>query len=106
MPVIDILVPHDHPAFPGHFPGMPIVPGVVLLDETLWAIAAATGVSLAQCTIASIKFKSVVRQGQPVTLRFEPTAECGFRFELRSLDRPVASGAISVTVPRGAVDGG
>jgi 3-hydroxymyristoyl/3-hydroxydecanoyl-(acyl carrier protein) dehydratase len=30
-------VPADHPALPGHFPGNPIVPGVLLLDEVLTA---------------------------------------------------------------------
>ena len=30
-------VPADHPAFPGHFPGRPILPGVVLLDAVLQA---------------------------------------------------------------------
>lgn len=28
----------DHPSLPGHFPGRPVVPGVVLLDRVLEAI--------------------------------------------------------------------
>ena len=27
-----LSVPAEHPALPGHFPGRPIVPGVVILD--------------------------------------------------------------------------
>src|SRR4051812_20152814 len=30
-------IPADHPSLPGHFPGNPIVPGVVLLDEVIRA---------------------------------------------------------------------
>jgi 3-hydroxyacyl-[acyl-carrier-protein] dehydratase len=26
------MIPRDHPSLPGHFPGRPIVPGVVVLD--------------------------------------------------------------------------
>ena len=26
------VIPQDHPSLPGHFPGQPIVPGVVILD--------------------------------------------------------------------------
>ena len=33
----------DHPCLPGHFPGRPLVPGVVLLDRVLAAIEAAHG---------------------------------------------------------------
>ena len=31
-------LPSDHPALPGHFPGRPIVPGVLLLDAAFNAI--------------------------------------------------------------------
>jgi 3-hydroxyacyl-[acyl-carrier-protein] dehydratase len=30
-------VPADHPSLPGHFPGNPIVPGVLLLDAVIQA---------------------------------------------------------------------
>ena len=33
------LIPSDHPGLPGHFPDAPIVPGVVVLDEVLSAVA-------------------------------------------------------------------
>jgi 3-hydroxymyristoyl/3-hydroxydecanoyl-(acyl carrier protein) dehydratase len=36
----EFRVPHDHPSLAGHFPGRPVVPGVVLLDHVLGALAA------------------------------------------------------------------
>lgn len=35
--VFELRFGADHPALPGHFPGRPIVPGVVLLDSVLGA---------------------------------------------------------------------
>ena len=32
---VTVLVPPQHPAFDGHFPDAPLLPGVVLLDEML-----------------------------------------------------------------------
>jgi 3-hydroxyacyl-[acyl-carrier-protein] dehydratase len=33
--VARFAVPADHPCLPGHFPGRPVVPGVVLLDRVM-----------------------------------------------------------------------
>ena len=35
-----IAIPADHPAFDGHFPGQPLLPGVVLLAEVMEAALA------------------------------------------------------------------
>ena len=37
VPIL-LRFPADHPAGPGHFPGNPIIPGAVLLDELVAAI--------------------------------------------------------------------
>jgi 3-hydroxyacyl-[acyl-carrier-protein] dehydratase len=33
-----LAVAHDHPALPGHFPGQPLVPAVVILDLVMAAL--------------------------------------------------------------------
>ena len=101
----DLPIAADHPAFAGHFPGTPIVPGVVLLDEVLNAISGKAGVAWNRCTLTAVKFKAVVRPGQTVTLRFEFSGPGSVRFELDTAERPVAIGTIVLTVPGGATDG-
>ena len=104
--VTDILIRPDHPCFAGHFPGMPIVPGVVLLDEALYAIAARAGVSIDRCTLDTVKFKAAVRPGQAVTLHYEFTGSERVRFELRCAKRVAAMGTISFSVADRAAGGG
>ncbi len=94
--IATIDIPADHPAFAGHFPRNPILPGVVLIDETLQAIASLTGVSLNHCYLTSIKFLNVVRPGQALTLQFQHEPPNTFRFELVASGQTAAKGSFTI----------
>jgi len=87
----------DHPAYAGHFPGRPILPGVVLVAEALDAIAKASGHPIAAWTLAGVKFLHPVVPGTQLTLAHETSDAGGIRFEIRGGGRIVASGNL---VPR------
>jgi 3-hydroxymyristoyl/3-hydroxydecanoyl-(acyl carrier protein) dehydratase len=85
MTRIALTIAADHPAFAGHFPKRPIVPGVVLLDASLRAIdALGSARADTHWRIASAKFLSFVMPGEPVHLEYERTAPDG-PFRLRVL---------------------
>jgi 3-hydroxymyristoyl/3-hydroxydecanoyl-(acyl carrier protein) dehydratase len=65
-------VPADHPCLPGHFPGRPVVPGVVLLDAVMEA-ARAAGLGVAQ-RLPSAKFLRPVGPEEEVSLALRRTA--------------------------------
>lgn len=75
----------DHPALPGHFPGDPVVPGVVLLDCIAAAIERAHGTRLAR--IDSVKFLAPLKPDESAELR---VAREGARVRFR-IDRGGAS---------------
>jgi hypothetical protein len=83
-----------HPSLAGHFPGAPIVPGVVLLDETLRAIERSRAQAPSSWTIGAAKFVKPVRPGEILTLEHEPLPNGSIRFALASGGRPVANGVL------------
>ena len=90
----------DHPVFSGHFPGSPIVPGVLLLDEALQAMALATDLSLDVCELRSIKFLSPLTPGVAAMILIQTPANDTIRFDILAGDRKIATG--SVLVPKSA----
>jgi 3-hydroxymyristoyl/3-hydroxydecanoyl-(acyl carrier protein) dehydratase len=97
MSTLDVA--RDHPAFEGHFPGHPILPGVVLLAEAMAAIEAATGTSARDWTVEQAKFLGVVEPGARLALTLAAKPSGGVSFELREGERLVASGALARRVP-------
>ena len=90
-----LTVARDHPAFEGHFPGHPVLPGVVLLAEALAAIEAASGRKPDAWSISSAKFLAPVAPGVRLTIVHEPLASGGIRFEIRSAQGVVANGTLA-----------
>jgi 3-hydroxymyristoyl/3-hydroxydecanoyl-(acyl carrier protein) dehydratase len=95
-------VPLAHPSFAGHFPGHPILPGVVLLDHAMaFAQAAAAGQGQAggdwaACTVSQTKFLSPVAPGETLTFVLNPDQRGGWRFAIQAADaRAVASGSLT-----------
>lgn len=89
--VMPLPIAADHPAYAGHFPGRPILPGVVLLDAALHALADGRPGS---AQFKSAKFHSPVQPGEALTLHTTTLPTGGFRFEIRCGDRSVASGIL------------
>jgi 3-hydroxyacyl-[acyl-carrier-protein] dehydratase len=68
-----VAIAADHPAFDGHFPGQPLLPGVALLAEVMEAARAQP--ALATCigsapTLAVTKFLAPVRPGASLSIDF------------------------------------
>jgi 3-hydroxyacyl-[acyl-carrier-protein] dehydratase len=85
----------DHPAYAGHFPGRPILPGVALLSEVMHEIGRATGHGAQHWTLASAKFLQPVTPGLALTLEQTASDSGAIRFEVRSAAGIVASGTLS-----------
>ncbi|SAK92681.1 acyl-coenzyme A synthetase/AMP-(fatty) acid ligase-like protein [Caballeronia temeraria] len=96
---LTFTVPPDHPALAGHFPGHPIVPGVVLLDHALDAIGSALGKNVDARRIESAKFLSPAQPGETLDIAYETAASGAIRFTIRAGERTVASGALAAPAP-------
>lgn len=103
-----LVIAFDHPAFAGHFPGAPIVPGAMLLDAAVHAILSMARPAAAgardgdgdgdgmrnPCRIGSAKFLSPVGPGETLTISHATAAAGSTRFEISSGGRIVAAGTL------------
>ncbi len=77
-------VPARHPALAGHFPGNPIVPGVMVLDAVISAAEAWLGADLGVHRLAFAKFLAPLKPDETAQIdlvlgasRLEFSVRCG-----------------------------
>lgn len=91
-------VPPDHPCLPGHFPGRPLVPGVVVLERVLAALEAGHG-PLGALRLPQVKFLRPLLPGQEAEIALEPLDTGRWRFRVSHGGAPVASGEVAAEAP-------
>ena len=71
---IDLNVPADHPAFAGHYPIRPILPGVVQIDWVVRLADLHLATKLAAATDFQVKFRRTISADEPISLelRLDP----------------------------------
>ena len=75
-----LTIPAGHPSLAGHFPGVPVLPGVLLLDEVLRSVDADSGANGERWRIGRAKFLKPVRPGETLTLGHERLTDGSIRF--------------------------
>ena len=85
----------DHPCGAGHFPGNPIIPGALLLDEVLNRIATSLNIEGMAWRVKSAKFPQSVRPGDLVHINYTRAANGEIRFECTVSNGKVMSGIAS-----------
>jgi 3-hydroxyacyl-[acyl-carrier-protein] dehydratase len=89
-------IPADHPSLPGHFPGAPIVPAVVILDEVLAAVNAWRADSRV-VAIPVAKFLMPLKPEQPFTIVLSTANNREIHFRCRVEERVVAEGQLEMS---------
>jgi 3-hydroxymyristoyl/3-hydroxydecanoyl-(acyl carrier protein) dehydratase len=103
-------IPDDHAALPGHFPGNPVVPGVVLIDHAASLVrlcladhdgAGAGEAAFFATELRQVKFLAPVRAQQEIEVRYLPVGGGQANFACLRGGSPVVTGVfiMSATAP-------
>jgi 3-hydroxymyristoyl/3-hydroxydecanoyl-(acyl carrier protein) dehydratase len=96
-PVIRVSVAVSDPGFDGHFPGDPLLPGVVQIGLVVDALAGRLGATPLVSAIPALRFRRAVRPGDELDVFLRgPDAEATVRFEVRCAGELVSDGRFVV----------
>ncbi|MSR23494.1 MAG: 3-hydroxylacyl-ACP dehydratase [Nitrospiraceae bacterium] len=95
----------DHPSLAGHFPGRPVVPGVVMLGEIMEAVRQSVKRNIVFIGMPTAKFLSPLAPGERLVILLEQNNGYGIDFICQVGSRLVATGCLHYRqMPHGAKD--
>ncbi|UPG90464.1 hydroxymyristoyl-ACP dehydratase [Luteibacter aegosomaticola] len=85
-----------HPSFAGHFPGRPIVAGVLILEQAAHALQAWRGASVRQ--VIDAKFVAPLLPDEDAVLELTEAGERRYRFVVRRGETTLLRGTLEGSV--------
>ena len=96
---MSFVIDPSHPSLPGHFPGAPVVPGVLVLERVFAAIEAVHG-PLGATRLPQVKFVQPLLPGEQAEVELAEVAIEGeaprWRFRVLRGEALVASGEVAL----------
>lgn len=97
MHSFNFTVPASHPALEGHFPGDPVVPGVVIINEITHQLAVKDPL-MKIASIPQLKFLKPLKPGTVVEVSVNEKKPLLYQFSCSTSEGVIASGQIRVQV--------
>ncbi len=80
-----IVIPADHASFAGHFPGQPILPGVLLLERVMALAQEQIQLPFSKYSISNAKFLAAVLPGDTIDVQLTCTNPTDYKFTVHSV---------------------
>jgi 3-hydroxyacyl-[acyl-carrier-protein] dehydratase len=93
-----IVIPADHPSFPGHFPGQPILPGVLILQRVMAFASQQLGFAPTQYTIQNAKFLASVGPGDHLIIELTRQQDSHYSFTVHAMRSDHSNRRLACTV--------
>lgn len=92
----DFIIPVEHPALAGHFPGKPVVPGALFIDELSRALEQCIGQRL--LSAKQLRFTAPLSPLQRVRVEYTKKTASDYRFTAHANGQHIAKGVLSTLI--------